>query len=140
MMTRQQRFHLQTCHEDDLIDLNQKATRIKDLLFGPQGKIYLLMLRLQCVLYASVCVYYLQLRASKVFFGNFLKVVSPPPLSFRANSFLSRMSKLQPFSFKLFSIKYAFPSKHTTLLEQSEFCHEYGSKIEYATCVRQNRN
>ena len=74
MMTRQQRFHLQTCHEDDLIDLNQKATRIKDLLFGPQWKIYLCYV--YNVYYMPVCVYYLQLRASKVFFGNFLKVVS----------------------------------------------------------------
>ena len=123
------------------IELNEKATRIKDLLFCPPRKKSTYLCYVYNVYYMPVCVYYLQLRASKVFFGNFLKVVSPSPSpSFRANSFLSRMSKLQPFSFKLFSIKYAFPSKHTTLLEQSEFCHEYGSKVEYATCVRQNRN
>ena len=38
------------------IDLNRKASCIKDLLFGPKREINLLMLRFQRVLYASMCV------------------------------------------------------------------------------------
>ena len=76
------------------IDLNQKACRIKDLLFGPSKEDSTYLFYVNNMYYVPVCVLFAA--AAKVLFGNFLKVVYPPsPPHSRANSFLSRMSKVQ---------------------------------------------
>jgi len=101
--------HLKTCHEDWT---KPKCKLHQRLAFWPPKRNTYVTFTM-CMI--CQCVYYLQLRATKVLFGNFHKVVSPPPPPSRSNSFLSRMSKLQPFSFKLFLHKICISFKTHTL-------------------------
>ena len=112
------------------IDLNQKASRIKD------DKGYLCYI---CdVFYASVCII-CSCGHPKFCLATFLKL-SLSSSSFSHKFFLVKNVEAAAhshFRLNFSSIKYAFPSKHTRWSpSQSEFCHEYVALLEFATDVQ----